>query len=106
MNSHNDPNFKQKLEDLESEIPYTPQPMREQINLPQTVKTFYNQFLIWFKDLPQAGQIVVAVAGLATGFAVLKLAVELISMAISLAVVAVVIYIGYQFFKSSQSSKS
>ena len=106
MNSHNDPNFKQKLEDLESEIPYTPQPMQGQINLPQTLKTFYNQFLIWFKDLPQVGQIIVAVAGLATGFAVLKLAVELISMVVSLAVVAVVIYIGYQFFKSSQSSKS
>lgn len=105
MNSHNDPNFKQKLEDLESEIPYSRQPMRGQIHLPETLKTFYNQFQIWFKDLPQVGQIVVAIAGLATGFAVLKLAVELISMAISFTVIAVVIYIGYQFFKSSQSSK-
>lgn len=105
MNSHNEPNFKQKLEDLDSETPYSPQPMKANSSLPETLKTSYNQFLIWFKDLPQVGQIVVAVAGLATGFAVLKLAVELISMAISLAVVAVVIYIGYQFFKSSQSSK-
>ncbi|MDY7024569.1 MAG: hypothetical protein SWJ54_25015, partial [Cyanobacteriota bacterium] len=65
----------------------------------------YSQFLVWFKDLPTLGQAAVVVVGLAVGLTLLRTVAELISLAISLAVVGVIVYIGYQIFKSSKFSK-
>lgn len=104
MNYQDDPKVKQRLEDLESEFNQTSF-LNSQSNFSQKLKTLYNQFLTWFKDLPKVGQIIVGVVGLAAGLTLLRTVVELISLAITLAVVGVIVYIGYQFFKSSKFSK-
>ncbi|MGC9526453.1 MAG: hypothetical protein ACP5D7_13030 [Limnospira sp.] len=107
MNYQDDPNVKRRLEDIEAEIGSSSQfqPPPADANLTARLKTFYGQFIVWFKELPKAGQIVVGVVGLAAVLALLKALVELISLAVSLAVVGVIVYIGYQLFKSSKSSK-
>ncbi|MEB3278192.1 MAG: hypothetical protein VKK42_04630 [Lyngbya sp.] len=108
MNYQQDDNqVKRRLEELEAELKQ-PQPVSNNTSTPnfiETVKTFYNQFLVWFKELPKLGQAAVVVVGLATGLTLLRTVAELISLAISLAVIGVIVYIGYQIFKSSKFSK-
>ncbi len=104
MNYQDDPKVKQRLEDLEAEFNPTSF-LGSKSDFSQKLKTFYNQFLTWFQQLPKVGQIIVGVVGLAAGLTLLRTVVELISLAITLAVVGVIGYIGYQFFKSSKFSK-
>ncbi len=108
MNNQDDNYVKRRLQDLEAEL-NQPQPMSNSSSTPnnfiETVKTLYNQFLVWFKDLPKLGQAAVVVVGLATGLTLVRTLAELISLAISLAVVGGIVYIGYQIFKSSKFSK-
>lgn len=102
-----DPNVKRRLEELEAELKQ-PQPAgnpSSNTDFIATVKTLYNQFLVWFKDLPKLGQAAIVIVGLAMGLTLLRTIAELISLAISLAVVGVIVYIGYQIFKSSKFSK-
>lgn len=102
-----DPNVKRRLEELEAELKQ-PQPVSSSSSSPnfiETVKTLYNQFLVWFKELPKLGQAAIVVVGLAMGLTLLRTLAELISLAISLAVVGGILYIGYKIFKSSKFSK-
>lgn len=106
MSYQDDRDVKRRLEDLEAEIGSSSQfqPPPASANLTASLKTFYGQFIVWLKELPKAGQIVVGVVGLAAVLALLKALAELISLAIGLAVVGAIVYIGYQLFKSSKSS--
>ncbi|ERT06136.1 hypothetical protein M595_3937 [Lyngbya aestuarii BL J] len=102
-----DNHVKRRLEELEAELKQ-PQPVSQKSSpsdFRSTVKTLYNQFLVWFKELPKLGQAAIVVVGLAMGLTLLRTLAELISLAISLAVVGVIVYIGYQIFKSSKFSK-
>lgn len=105
MNYQNDPKINRRLEQLEAEVnPNTPiNPTPSDLN--SSLKTLYGQLMAHFKRLPKAGQIVIVSVGVIAGLALLKTLVELISLAISLAVVGAIVYIGYQVFKSSQKPK-
>lgn len=108
LNYQNDPKINDRLKELEakinSESPQTTQTTSPS-NLKINLKTFYDKFIVWFNHLPKAGQIAIASVGLIAGLALLKTLIELISLAITLAVVGVIVYIGYQIFQSSQKSK-
>ncbi|MGB3536266.1 MAG: hypothetical protein WBA13_22460 [Microcoleaceae cyanobacterium] len=104
MSYQNDKDVKRKLEDLEAEFHET-QPLINSDKFSEPIKKGYQQFLVWFKDLPKIGQIVVAVLAVAAGLMLLQTVVRLISLAITLAVVGIIVYIGYQLFKSSKFFK-
>ncbi|MGF1490961.1 MAG: hypothetical protein ACFBSC_00595 [Microcoleaceae cyanobacterium] len=105
MSFQDDQDVKRRLEDLEAEINQQPVARSTQSSS-KTVKVYYQQFLSWFKDLPTAGQIVVGILGVFAGLALLKLVIQLISLAFSLAIVGGLGYIAYQIFKQTRSSKS
>ncbi|MGL5081897.1 MAG: hypothetical protein ACRC8A_10470 [Microcoleaceae cyanobacterium] len=115
MNFQDDPDLKRKLEDMEADLHRT-QPITgssqssesefSKSAFSKSMTTYYKQFLAWFQDLPKVGQIVVGVIGVAAALALVKALVQLISLAFSLAVIAVVGYGAYQIFKSLSSSKS
>lgn len=104
MSYQDDPKVKRKLEDLEADLHNT-RPLINSDKFSEPLKKGYQQFLGWFKDLPKVGQIVVAVVGIAAALTLLRTLVELISLAITLAVIGIIVYIGYQLFKSSKFFK-
>jgi phage shock protein PspC (stress-responsive transcriptional regulator) len=101
MSYQDDPNVKRKLEDLEAELHNT-RPLINSDKFSEPIKKGYQQFMEWFKELPKVGQIAVAVVGIAAALTLLRTLVELISLAITLAVIGIIVYIGYQLFKSSK----
>ena len=104
MSYQNDPRTKRRLEDLEAEL-NNPQPLINSDKFSEPLKKGYQQFLAWFQELPKAGQIVVAVVAVAAAVMLLQTLVQLISLAITLAVVGIIVYIGYQLFKASKFFK-
>ncbi len=104
MTYQNDPKTKRRLEDLEDELNQT-RPLINTDQFSEPLKKGYQQFMTWFQELPKAGQIIVGVVGVAAGLMLLRTLVQLISLAITLAVVGIILYIGYQLFKSSKFSK-
>jgi hypothetical protein len=104
MSYQNEKDVKRKFEDLEAELHDT-QPLINTDKFSEPIKKGYQQFLVWFKDLPKTGQIVVAVLTVAAGLMLLQTVVRLISLAITLAVIGIIVYIGYQLFKSSKFFK-
>lgn len=104
MSYQNNKDVKRKLEDLEAELHNT-QPLINSDKFSEPLKKGYQQFLTWFEGLPKTGQIVVAVVGIAAAITLLQTIVRLISLAITLAVIGIIVYIGYQLFKSSKFFK-
>lgn len=102
MNPSNDPDLKQKLEQLEAEV-YLPQRM------PFSPPTFndepsaMNQFSFshvqhWFFGLSQAGKVIVVAIAAVFAMAAMSLILKLISALIGLALLGLILVGVYQFF--------
>jgi ABC-type uncharacterized transport system permease subunit len=110
MNGSDNHNWQERLRELEAEIAdETAKPLEKlrKFNATQS-NTFKTETLSrvqnWFANLPKAGKIIVGVAALMVGFSILNTVLKLISAVISLAILAVVLYVVYQFFIASDSS--
>ncbi|MEO1431061.1 MAG: hypothetical protein AAFS12_06530 [Cyanobacteria bacterium J06632_19] len=59
----------------------------------------------WFYYLPAIAKVIVVIVGLLLGFAILQAALKLIAFAISMALLAGLVYLGYNFFVAGNSSQ-
>ncbi|MCU0547202.1 MAG: hypothetical protein MUE44_34430 [Oscillatoriaceae cyanobacterium Prado104] len=104
MNSQNNFNWQQAFGELKAKLERS-----QLINLNadsyQTVKTSYNRLLDKFQKLPKPGQVAVFAVGAIVLLTVFNTVVQLISAMITLAVLGVLIYIGYKLAISPDSSK-
>lgn len=110
MNSPNNHNWKQRLQELEVEIAEeTAKPLEKLRNHNSFESNHFKTKILpklqnWFTNLPKIGKIIVGVVALVVGFSILNTIFKLISAVISLAILTAVLYLIYQFFIASDSS--
>jgi hypothetical protein len=105
MNSPNKQQLDQKLQQLEAEINQH-STHSSSVENSGSLESTKNQFLNWYKELPQMGQIIVLIGGAVVGLSMLGVVFQLIRLAVSLAILGVLGYVGYRFFWASQSSQN
>lgn len=112
MNPQEPNNWKRKLQELEQEVQQTSSknpagtspsgtPFIEKKNLNQSL----NQIRDWFNTLPSAGKVVVVIMTAIIGFSLLNTVLRLVSSLLTIAILAVVLYLLYKFFIAPQSSQ-
>ena len=107
MNSQPEQDSERRLEQLEAELnsppslpvvisDQTPEQSQKDIspNLQPQLKRFFN----WFNNLSNLGKLMVIVVGAIVGIAILRAVLSLVAAVISLGVLAVLLYLAYQFF--------
>jgi hypothetical protein len=95
-----EPNWQQKLEEIEAEIyNSTPSNHTHQTNLLFMVRD-------WFLALPNAGQVVVGIFAVMLTLSLLNTVFSLVKLLLSLSILGVIVYFGYQFLnKDNKISK-
>jgi hypothetical protein len=106
MNRQPEEDLQRRLNQLEAEINSPPRVVPEtQKQTPQSVFAKLNlqleRFQIWFNGLPGAKKLVVLGVTALVGLAMLQAVFKLVASVITLAVLAVLVYVGYKFFVSS-----
>ncbi|MBN3899244.1 MAG: hypothetical protein V7L14_16570 [Nostoc sp.] len=108
MNPQPEEDLQRRLNKLEAEINSPPgvvQQPQEQKQTPQSVFANLNlqleRFQIWFNSLSGAKKLVVLGVTVLVGLAMLQTVFKLVASVISLALLAVLVYVGYKFFVSS-----
>ncbi|NJL90269.1 MAG: hypothetical protein HC916_11130 [Coleofasciculaceae cyanobacterium SM2_1_6] len=128
MKSSNNSNWQQRLQELEAEVnqssgqtstpnngqnnnaestpgnytSYTiPEELKAMTN-PTRYQPFLDRTLVWFKALPQVGKIAVVVVGAFVTFSVLRSVLQLVAAIASLAILGILLYLGYKFLVATQ----
>jgi hypothetical protein len=106
MNAHNDPDLNQRLQDLEAEVGRSPfaEPFNPENGQPGQTMAWLNQFGQWFRALPGGGKAIVAGLMAICVLTLLSVVLQLISLAIKLAVAGVVLFGIYKLVVRPQSS--
>jgi hypothetical protein len=110
MNPQPEEDLQRRLQKLEIEINSTP----GEVSPPEAKKqasgfsfgslnSQLTRLQGWFNSLNGTAKLVVLGVGLLVGMAMLQAILRLVASAISLAVLAVLVYVGYKFFVSSSS---
>ncbi|MGC9503998.1 hypothetical protein [Baaleninema sp.] len=104
MNPQSD--WQRKLQELELDIDRR-QPGNDNLpeeESPNSLQALYQQARTWFQNLPPIGQVAVGIGGILLGFSILQTLLRLVSLAISVAILAVLVYGGYRLFFANGSS--
>lgn len=102
-------NVQRKLEELEAEVYQTTKEptndeMESESGISEQIADGMKTIRIWFDNLPQAGKIVVGVAGILMGFSVLNFLLHMIKNLISIAILGLILYGLYKYlFSNSQT---
>ena len=112
MNPQTEKNLNEhRLQKLVNEIDsdsveVTPVSISSTSNLVFTGVTLYVKTIVnWFWYLSSSAKLVVIVVGFLIGCAILQAALKLIASVISMALIAVLLYLGYKFFVAGNSSQ-
>jgi len=107
MNPQPEEDLQRRLDKLEAEINSPPGVVsepQEQKQTPQSVFANLNlqleRFQIWFNSLSGTKKLVVSGVTVLVGLAMLQAVFKLVASVISLALLAVLVYVGYKFFVS------
>ncbi|WP_193195286.1 hypothetical protein [Nostoc sp. MG11] len=107
MNSQPEEDLQHRLEKLEAEIntpsEVVPQ-LQEQKQTPQSGASFnfyLERFQSWFNSLSGTKKWIFSGVAVLIGFAMLQVVFKLVVSVVSLALLAVLVYVGYKFFVSS-----
>ncbi|MGF1539791.1 MAG: hypothetical protein ACFCU5_04955 [Pleurocapsa sp.] len=102
----NNNNWQQKLEDIEAEINRattsasqnfkTEVRPRLEINPSPQVKQWLKSGRDWFESLPQVGKIAVGIGAVWLSFSLLSAFLHIVSSIISIAVMGLILYVGYK----------
>jgi hypothetical protein len=111
MNSQNNQNLEQRLQELEAELQPGPSaPFSVQQGQPlqpledaQPALPLYSQLLNWFRGLSGTGQAIAVCVAVVVGLALFKIAVQVVTLLISLAFLGVLLYGGYKLFLTQAS---
>ena len=108
MNPQREEDLQRRLQKLEAEIDSSPliftqkeeKTQTSQSNFP-SLNFYLERFALLFKGLSKTGKLVVSGVALLFGFAILQAVLKLVASVISLALLAVLVYLGYKFFVSN-----
>jgi len=113
MNPQPEQDMDKRLQQIEAEInaaapviiqpPQPNQSSSASTPEPQPLQSVLNQFLNWFNELPGTGKIVTGVVVFLVGTAILQAVLKLVVSAISLVLLAGLVYFGYKFFVANSS---
>jgi hypothetical protein len=113
--SFSDRDLKSKLEEMEAEINQK-QATNSNSSSESSQKSAFPQFEInpspqvqswitsskaWFNSLPKVGKAAVAIGGVWLGFSLLGAILHVVSSIVSIAVVGLILYVGYRWFSRS-----
>lgn len=112
MNPQPDEDLQQRLEKLEAEInsssgrkPQSQPPKQSsQSNFP-SLNLPIERLSRWFNTLSGTGKVVAVSVGVLLGFAVVQAVLKFVASAISLALLAGLVYLGYKFIVSGNWSR-
>ncbi|MBE9209563.1 hypothetical protein IQ244_24300 [Nostoc sp. LEGE 06077] len=111
MNPQPEEDWQQRLQKLEAEInagsveAEKPKETRQQSQFNfLNFKPYFTRSQLWFQSLSGTGKLVVMGVTVLLGLAVLQAVLKLVTSAISLAVLAGLVYLGYKFFISDSFS--
>lgn len=107
MSTESEREFQQRLQDLEAEVNSADAPKYKVHKIPNSDRSNFistnvhvGRIVQWFKGLSKTAQVVVCGVGFLATLTMLQALFKLVSAAISLAMLAVVIYLGYKFIVS------
>lgn len=95
MNYHNNQNFNKNPQLNQENISDSLSPLSK---IFKSIDGYFQQFLEWFKELPQWGKIIGLILIPLLTIKILEAVVSIVSLLISLVVFGGVIYVGYRFF--------
>jgi F0F1-type ATP synthase assembly protein I len=98
MNPQPEEDLQQRLQKLEAEINSS---SRRKYQPDATQVSFSEQIATWFNSLSGTGKLVAASVGILLGIALLQAALKFVASAISLALLAGLVYFGYKIIVSS-----
>jgi hypothetical protein len=108
MNPQREEDLQRRLENLEAEINSSPRKFTQKEEKTQASQPNFpglnfhlERFALLFNGLSQTGKLVVSGVALLFGFAILQAVLKLVASIISLALLAVLVYLGYKFFVSN-----
>lgn len=101
MSSQPNSDWERKLQDLETKIHQTT-PMNT-TNVPDEAKNTFYRIQVWFDSLPPVGRIAVALVAMTIAFSILSTIFKVITSLLSVAVIGIVLYLGYKFFMTPRS---
>lgn len=112
MNPQPEEDLKRRLEKLEAEIntsSYVVTPSQKRVKFSEfgfaSLEHRLVGFVTWFNNLSVVKKVIVSGAALLLGFAILQAVLKLVAAAISLALLAILVYLGYKFLVSNNSQK-
>lgn len=111
MNPQPDQDLERRLQQLEADLtppsqpPIVSQPQKPSQPQPDNfqLQVQFNKLSNWFNSLPGFGKLIVVGVAAIVGLAIVRALLKLVSAVISLAVLAVLLYFGYQFFVRRRS---
>jgi hypothetical protein len=110
MNSQPEEDLQRRLDKIEAEINFSSgdnsQPQKIVRTSGSRLPNFYShlrRFANWFNNLSGVKKLVVTGVSLLLGFAILQSVLKLVAAAISLALLSILVYLGYKFFVSNNS---
>jgi hypothetical protein len=92
MNSKNQEDLKNKIDEYEVEVQYSPSKVLNQIGL-------------WYNALPSPVKLVVLVFGVVLGFSLLASVFRLLTALITLGSLGIILYLVYKFWIAPRSPK-
>ncbi len=112
MNPQREEDLQRRLNKLEAEINFSPKVVPQPQEPKQTEASIFakfnlqlERFQIWFNSLSGTKKLVVSGVTVLVGLAMLQAVFKLVASVISLALLAVLVYVGYKFFVSSSSQR-
>jgi hypothetical protein len=105
MNEKTEKNWQDNWQDSTEKVGFDYPSGSSDMNWVRSADIYYQQFLGWFGNLPQIGQIGVLLAAALGALMLLRIVVQLISLAISLVLLGGLGFIGYKLLMASKSVK-
>lgn len=111
MNPQPEEDLKRRLEKLETEIytSYVSTPSQKRVKSFEfgfaSLEFHLVRFVTWFNNLSVVKKLIVCGAVFLLGFAILQAVLKLVAAALSLALLAILVYLGYKFLVSHNSQK-
>lgn len=103
MKDNNQERLQQKLKEIEAQLK-SDSPLKPTPELSNSLKSFYEQVLIWYKGLPTWGKGGTMIVGLMLSLSVFRTVLNLVNLGMTLAVIGVGGYFAYKLFLASESS--
>ncbi|MDJ0675120.1 MAG: hypothetical protein QNJ36_07050 [Calothrix sp. MO_167.B42] len=111
MNNESERELRQRLQNLEAEINSSSVPEYQVHKIPNTDRSKFTstnvhvgRIVQWFKGLSKPVQVIVCGVGFLASLTILQAVFKLVTAAISLAILAVLLYLGYKFVISKSLS--